>query len=170
MTQAESMTDELIQSLINTPKIIESSKFKKIDPKEKNGNLRFDVDVDVQNASFDLFHIVQRFWLFSRMVVDDPTDFSVGLCVEFRDSSTMKLMRCNGLYGGHINKLDKQTFDCRHVHMATKRYIEQGYEAEAYAEPTDEYIDSSSAFEYLRKRCNISIEGMELFDPPFEWR
>ena len=64
MTQAESMTDELIQSLINTPKIIESSKFKKIDPKEKNGNLRFDVDVDVQNASFDLSHIVQRFWVF----------------------------------------------------------------------------------------------------------
>ena len=33
MTQAESMTDELIQSLINTPKIIESSKFKKMAPR-----------------------------------------------------------------------------------------------------------------------------------------
>ena len=45
-----------------------------------------------------------------------------------------------------------------HIHIATERYQERGFQPEGYAEPTNKYSDWQSAFKLMLKESNIKIE------------
>ena len=156
MTIREAMTENEIAVLLGLPKIIRGADYHAIRPVEKNGVVRFNVEVKATSDE------TKAFTIFSRVLVDDPMDFSVGLRVKFQDGSRMILMRCNGLHGGHTNHIEHERLEGRHIHIATERYVRRGHRDEGYAiDAEDKYNNAESAFNYLMKRCNISIEGQE---------
>ena len=157
MSRIQELTDTDIESLINCPKVIREDKFQKIKFVEKDGHRKFDLDVESQVGDC-------AFELFCRQAIDDPMDFSVGLIVNFQDGSNMRLMRCNGLHGGHRNKLERNRVTGKHIHIATERYIRNGFDAEGFAEAiNDDYDNIESAFYCLISKCNINIEGTNIF-------
>ena len=157
MTMRETITESEITALLELPKIITESDYHSIRPVEKNGFVKFNVEAKATSDN------TKAFTIFSRVSVDDPMDFSVGLRVTFQDGSYITLMRCNGVHGGHINHIEHERLDGRHIHIATERYVQRGHRSEGYAfDAGDEYNNVDTAFKTLMKRCNISIEGQDL--------
>ncbi|HEX8156830.1 MAG TPA: hypothetical protein VF526_05530 [Solirubrobacteraceae bacterium] len=75
----------------------------------------------------------------------DPDDFSVILSYEGR-SRPLNLRRHNGPNHPHRNKLEGTKVDfVPHVHIATHRYQEAAFDAEGYAEATEEFADLAGA-------------------------
>ena len=54
-------------------------------------------------------------------------------------------------------KLKKKSFDDFHIHRATQRYQEFGFDEDAYAEVTDKYSDLPSALNSFVKDCNVIV-------------
>jgi hypothetical protein len=156
MVQANRLTDDEIKKLLTLPKIItkkDRRKFKEW--KASKGARRVDIPLLSDSA--------EKFSVFGRVAIDDPLDFSAGLKVVFPDGSKTNLMRCNGIHGWHRNDLEQERFEGKcHVHQATERYIQRGWDAEKFAEITDTYLSIDGALEYLLKHCNIVFEDIEI--------
>lgn len=152
MSMADSLTDEEIQRFITLPKTITEQERKKMKWKDVNASKRMNIDLSVDS--------LEHFCVFARVAIDDPLDFSVGLKVIFSDGSKVNVMRCNGVHGAHKNHLEQKNIeDTYHIHIATSRYLQNGFEAESYAENTSTYKSVEGALECLFARCKISYEG-----------
>ena len=96
-----------------------------------------------------------RFQVLLRINVHNSRNFSAILKVCARDSNqTMNLRRYNGDHE-HTNRIERETFRGFHVHTATDRYQEAGWDAEAYAVLTDRYSNPFEALHCLMEDCNI---------------
>jgi hypothetical protein len=75
----------------------------------------------------------------------DPYDFSVILTLA-GGLRRLNLRRHNGSNHAHLNVLEGTRVDyVPHVHMATERYQDAGYQAEGYAEAATEFSDLGGA-------------------------
>lgn len=81
-----------------------------------------------------------------RQSTQDPDNFSVILAVVAMGGATINLRRHNGPSHPHRNKIEGNDVDfvC-HVHRATQRYQERGFDAEGFAEATDDFNDLGGA-------------------------
>ena len=88
----------------------------------------------------------------------NPIDFSVILAVQLPVlNQVFRLMRYNGRSHHHTNRIEKETFFAFHIHTATERYQELGAREDAYAEPTDRFVDYRGAFRCLIDDANLKV-------------
>lgn len=85
----------------------------------------------------------------------NPLDFSAILCYIPQDRiKIFRLRRYNGVHR-HTNKIEHSTFRGFHIHYATQRYQESGWDIDAYAEPSDKYTTVDGALELLLDECSF---------------
>lgn len=113
-----------------------------------------------------------------RIVIRQSTlnglDFSVILFFQDQDGTEFRLCRYNGKHPSqHTNKLEKANGHTNavfrnqfHIHMATERYQQEGYEIDGYAEVTNRYSSFESALEEFLKANGFQVpkEELPLFD------
>lgn len=93
-----------------------------------------------------------------RQSIINPMDFSVIVgFIPKEKNKIFRLKRYNGKSHKHKNSLEKDEFYDFHIHTATQRYDDLGYDEEAYAQVSDKYSDLKSAIETMIKECNIII-------------
>jgi len=95
----------------------------------------------------------------------NPVDFCVILgYVPPERIRLFRLRRYNGLHR-HTNRLEGNDFRDCHVHYATQRYQEAGWDIDGYAEPTERYGTVDQALEVLLDDCNFVRPEMERIQP-----
>ena len=100
-----------------------------------------------------------RFRLITNQNEKYPSDFSVILAViSPKTGATFRLRRYNGIpKRPHNNKIEKQKIYGYHIHFATERYQERGYDEDTYAEETDRYSNLESALQCLIQDANFEL-------------
>ena len=95
-----------------------------------------------------------------RQNVINLLDFSIILgYMAPRSNLLFRLRRYNGKSHEHTNKIEGLTFYDYHIHTATLRYQEAGFDADGYAESSTEYADLQSAGDCLKRDCSIVLPG-----------
>lgn len=108
-----------------------------------------EAQIEIQSGDVGAFRVIVRK---NRI---NPMDFSVILGYVPPEQFTLfRLRRYNGLHE-HTNKLEVVTFRTFHIHYATQRYQEAGFDIDAYAEATDRYTTLDGALELLLDDCNF---------------
>lgn len=142
------LTDNDIQRLVAEPKDMPSDYLKRMAGRTKRGHIEGGFDVIGEDGS--------EFRIITRQASANPLDFSVVLGYRLPQSNRLfRLRRYNGKHGEHTNKLENQTFYDFHMHEATERYQDAGFEEDTYAERTDRYADLSSAMDCVIKDCGF---------------
>lgn len=145
------LTDAELQKLIDTPKKMSTKGLKKLlERKEENAYKRSDIELSSE--------VKHSFYLRIRESLDDPTDYSAILSIKLKTGETFNLVRCNGSSHNHKNRIEKNNLYGTHIHVATERYIENGYQPEAFAEESAEYNNINEAIEYLMKITYITYK------------
>lgn len=91
-----------------------------------------------------------KFTLMTRQALADADDFSVILGYEMPDlHRTFRLMRNNGSNHRHPNRLEGNVVAGCHIHTATARYQEAGFEEDGFAEATSVYVDVTGAIQHM---------------------
>lgn len=90
----------------------------------------------------------------------DPFDFSVILAFVPSSGGDIILRRHNGRGHRHVNKLEgtRIASTAFHIHYATERYQQHGYEIDGYAQETTLFADLATALDAMLIAAN--------FDPP----
>lgn len=107
-----------------------------------------------------------QFRLIARLNKRYPTDFSVILgIINPNTGNLFRLRRYNGLAKRmHKNKLEKTRVYSYHIHYATQRYQERGYDEDGYAEETDRYSDIEGALQCLFNDANFELPQQSQFE------
>jgi len=95
----------------------------------------------------------------------NPLDFCVIL--GYLPPERLKLFRLrrhNGVHQ-HTNRLEGSSFRAFHIHHATQRYQEAGWDIDGYAEPTDRYTTVDAALEIFLDDCNFLRPESERIQP-----
>jgi len=139
------ISDDEITDLIHERKP-ECDPAELVPTKAERGHLRSDREVTGAAGS--------NFRVMVRQAQRDPLDFSVILGWDVPGTSRrFRLMRCNGNSHRHINEIEGDSLGGFHVHLATQRYQERGFDEDGYAEPTDAYTDLTGALQHLLVRA-----------------
>ena len=95
----------------------------------------------------------------------NPLDFSAILgYIPLERLRLFRLRRYNGIHK-HTNKIERNSFRAFHIHYATQRYQEAGWDIDAYAELTDKYAAIDGAWELLLDECNFIRPETERIQP-----
>jgi len=155
-----SLSDERIAELIAMPKRVTNPKARQV-PDAKH----FKCDYKVISVSGS-----EEFTIFVRQHSEMLDDFTAGLKWHANTGEAVILMRCNGASHPHKNHIEGTKFSPGHyhIHKATERYIEEGYDPEHFAEVTNGYTAIEGALHQLCIECNISgldtaAESLSLF-------
>lgn len=142
------LTDEQIARLIAMPKRVTNPKARRV-PDAKHLKCDFKA---VGTSGGD------EFTIFLRQHSEMLDDFTAGIKWHASTGEVVILMRCNGASHRHSNPIEGTQFDPGnyHVHKATERYIEKGYDPEHFAEVTTGYTTIEGALHQLCIECNIS--------------
>lgn len=153
-------TNDEIQTLVDELKPVPGDAFSPVNWRSREGHDRADLDVSGKDG--DLFSVKLR-----RNQYNEK-DFSVILCVEVPNSNvTFRLRRYNG-YHTHRNKIENERFRDFHIHTATERYQERGFDEDGYAQITDRYSSFATALRCLIEDCGFEPEAdsqQTLFSP-----
>ena len=148
-------TDELIQELINCPKIVVDA------PKEmKEGRSGF------LKKSFTL-KSVDSTYSFSGFITKNLTfaeNFSIGLTYSSKDDKgRTTLLRCNGPHG-----MTKELHHAAcHIHIVTAEDVNNGIKAERNIKQTNGYSTLEDAVQFFVKYINIvPTDRGKCFSPP----
>lgn len=143
-----SLSDERIAELIAMPKRVVNPKARQVSDAK-----HLKCDYKVVSVPGD-----EEFTVFVRQHSEMLDDFTAGLKWHAATGEAVILMRCNGASHPHKNHIEGTRFSLGHyhVHKATERYIEKGYESEHFAEITNEYTSVEGALHRLCAECNIS--------------
>jgi hypothetical protein len=143
-----SLSDERIAELVAMPKRVTNPKARQV-PDAKH----LKCDYKVVSVSGD-----DEFTIFIRQHSEMLDDFTAGLKWHSTTGEAVILMRCNGASHPHKNHVEGTRFSPGnyHIHKATERYIEKGYEPEHFAEVTNGYTTVEGALHRLCVECNIS--------------
>jgi hypothetical protein len=143
------LTDSEITALIAEEKPLPDKWQAKIKLRPK-ANLKYEEkSIDVTGVNGHKFRAVFRK---SKININD---FSIILKFEDSDGCEYRLTRYNGMHPSmHTNKVEKMQrkpdyrfLPCFHIHKATQRYQENGFEIDGFAEPTMKYSDYNAAFD-----------------------
>lgn len=101
-----------------------------------------------------------QFALHIRQSVLDVFDFSIILAFVPSSGGEITLRRHNGKGHPHVNKLEGTSVPSTafHIHYATERYQQHGYEIDGYAEESSVFADLATALGAMLIAAN--------FDPP----
>lgn len=160
-------TDNEITALLTEHKVLPGRWASRLQPKPKSA-MQFDQrDCEVRGQQNHVFRIIIR------QNKINPLDFSVILMFQDADGTEYRLCRYNGKHPSrHTNRLEKtkgesgSSFQTQfHVHVATQRYQEAGYDITGYAEVTTEYASLEGALRlFLDRNGFVSDEGPTLFE------
>lgn len=138
----------------------------KLLPKSDSRHLQRDLEVSGMNGN--TFRIVLR------QNGLNALDFSIILIFKASDGNEFRLCRYNGRHPSeHTNRLEKSEGDRDarfrnqfHVHLATERYQQQGFEIDGYAEVTKEYSSFETALQVFFEANGFVLpeEDLPLFD------
>src|SRR3972149_2533928 len=121
------LTDAQIGALIAEPKNLPD--FSKLETRPKRGHK--ERDVAIARPEGGEFHLILRESNFN------PLDFSVILAYRSSQSTQLfRLRRYNGKSHEHSNKIEGMRFYDFHIHQATERYQDSGFDEDAFAEVT----------------------------------
>lgn len=99
-----------------------------------------------------------KYRLILRQNTRNVLDFSVILARELPGSGgVFRLRRHNGKGHEHNNKIEGDVVYDHHIHYATERYQECGFDEDGYAEATDRYSTIGEAVDYMIDSGNITI-------------
>lgn len=143
----EIITDELIDSLLKTPKQVE------------NPHARIKRDSGNERVTYILLDDEEnRFNLYKRQNYKSGMEdsFSCGLPYLLPDGGVFTLIRYNGSGHNHINKLESNRlgYVCQ-IHKASRKYLDETGKADGYAEATTRFHTLEGALNCLVKDCNI---------------
>jgi len=143
------LNDNDILELVRERKVLPEGYTTLFQMKEKKGHKEQEVTIKRNDGS--LFKVILR------QSIRDILDFSVILGYMPPKSSVLfRLTRYNGRHK-HTNKIENVSFYDFHIHLATQRYQEAGYDEDAYAQASNIYSDIRGAMECLIKDCNIIL-------------
>lgn len=113
----ESLTDEKIQQLLNSPKQLTNPMSRS---KNKDGHEQFNFRATSTDGTGHVFEVYKRQNL--REGMED--DFSCGISWIASNGETLTLKRYNGSSHDHPNHIEQTRlgYNC-HIHIATERYI-----------------------------------------------
>ena len=139
------LTDEDIEGLIQIPKPLPANykrllRYRAKPTSEQHEEAQF----DIESVNEGIFRVMIRKNLIN------PLDFSVILgYIPKGRLSLLRLRRYNGVHE-HTNRLEGMRFRGFHIHHATQRYQEAGWDIDDYAEPTEKYPSSVSGLKVHR--------------------
>jgi hypothetical protein len=155
------LTDEVLEAMRRTPKIIVNPRARWV-PKGAHREKNFSLH-DARDAT-------QTYRLFLRVSATNQTVFSVGLARVWAPEATLILARYNGPYHPHRNVLERTKVPAAcHRHLATRRYIAAGLDADGYAESVSDYNCVEGAFHCLCRDCGIASLEHNPFQPELEF-
>ena len=106
-----------------------------------------------------------RFRIIIRKNRIQPLDFSAILgYIPPERLRLFHLRRYNGIHK-HTNKIEHSSFRSFHIHYATQRYQEAGWDIDAFAELTNKYTTIDGALELLLEECNFIRPDTERIQP-----
>ncbi len=137
-------TDQQIVDLINEPKVL---------PDDWRARLC------KENSLYIMGENGNRFRIITNLNEKYPSYFSVILTViNPKIGAAFRILRYNGIPKRlHRNKIEKQKIFGYHIHLATERYQERGYDEEGYAEKTDRYNNLEGALQCLIQDANFEL-------------
>ena len=142
------LSDSEISHLLLEKKLLPADYAKRVAMKPKRGHSESELELRGEGGSE--FRIIRRRSDFN------PLDFSVILAYQVPASNQiLRLRRYNGRSHQHTNPMERETFYDFHIHMATERYQRTGNREDAYAMPTDRYVDMDGAFACLLADCGF---------------
>ena len=117
------------------------------------------IQLDKNDSLYIIGESGNRFRIITNLNKKYPTDFSVILAViNPKTGAVFRIRRYNGMpKRSHNNKIEKQKIYGYHIHSATERYQERGYDEEAYAEKTDRYNNLKGALHCLIQDANLEL-------------
>lgn len=150
------ITDSDIAGLLSEPK--PTVPIQEVVPaRPKRGHLETQLRIDGDAGS--------TFRLIARQSRFDAFDFSVILAYEMPDTSRLfRLRRHNGLSHEHLNKIEGDRFFDYHVHVATERYQLAAFDEDAFAVPTDAYVDLHGAIRHMLDEAGFAPRSQTEFD------
>jgi hypothetical protein len=152
------LDDFQIKRILSLPKPLPENYQESLLPRPKRGHAERELDIHTTEGTE--FRIIVRQSLFN------PLDFSVILAYRIpKTNQVFRLKRYNGKSHEHENKLEGVKFYDYHVHTATERYQDMGFREDAYAEPTDRFVDLKSAMRCMLRDCGFEIP--KPFQPGF---
>jgi len=87
----------------------------------------------------------------------NPLDFSVIFGVLI-GNKVFRIKRYNGDHGCHTNKIEGTQIKGFHIHKATERYQQKGFQEDGYAEKTTKYANWTRALGVMLQENNFEIE------------
>ena len=159
------LSDDEIKNLIGERKALPRGWETRLQPRPKS-DIRFaQREWETKSEAGHVFRVILR------QSTMNPFDFSVILIFRDADGSEFRLCRYNGRHPSeHTNKWEKSRQmpnskfrNVFHIHMATERYQQEGYDIDSYAEPTNDYTCFEGAVKVFLERNNFA-EELPLFD------
>ena len=142
--------DREIDSLVEERKSAPGDWNNRIRLRLKRGHRERDLDLIGDGGS--------EFRLVLRRNTVNQLDFSIILAVRVPQSSQLfRLRRYNGKSHEHTNHIEEETFYDFHIHFATERYQSLGTREDAYAVPTDRYVDYHGALRCCIEDVNLAV-------------
>ena len=154
------LSDKEIETLAAVPKYLPADYRSRLRPRPRPYSAQHEeaqLEVGVENAG--TFRIIVRK---NRI---NPLDFCIILgYLPLERLRLFRLRRHNGLHK-HTNRLEGNTFRDFHIHHATQRYQEAGWDIDGYAEPTGRYTTVDGALEIFLEDCNFIRPEAERVQP-----
>lgn len=159
------LNDAEIEALISERKPLPQGWESRLEPRTKSDTRFSQRDWETKSENGNIFRVVLR------QNNINPLDFSIILIFKDKDGNEFRLCRYNGKHPSqHTNKWEKNrdmpnsSFRNKfHIHKATQRYQEEGFEIDSYAEASSEYSSFEAAIRtFLQK--NGFQENLPLFD------
>ncbi|MDP2168101.1 MAG: hypothetical protein Q8J64_07205 [Thermodesulfovibrionales bacterium] len=155
------LTDQEIAAYISEPKVVPNNWYSGLGLKDKSQYQHREKELEIEGREKNLFRVIIRQNKLNIL------DFSIILTLREKDSNVeYNLLRVNGKHPSrHTNKWEKENklpghtfWPHFHIHKATQRYQESGYNIDGYAEVTPHYSDFHSALNQFLLECNFKRE------------
>jgi len=151
------LKDNEIQDLIKEEKILPLKWQSKLKPKLKSRFQFEESSLSIKGKNGNIFRIIIR----SNKI--NAFDFSIILVYRDNDGKEYRIVRYQGKHSSeHTNKWEKgkklpnsKFKPAFHIHKATQRYQEDGFDIDGYAEITSLYNDFTSALDCFLKDNNF---------------
>jgi hypothetical protein len=159
------LSDDEIESLVRERKLLPRGWESRLEPKPKSDTRFSQREWEVKGENGNIFRIVLRQNNINLL------DFSIILIFRDKYGNEFRLRRFNGRHPSqHTNRLEHSkglpnaSFRSMfHIHRATQRYQEEGFEIDGYAETTSDYSSFEGALRIFLQ-LNGFQEDLPLFD------
>jgi len=160
------LSDEEVESLVRERKPLPRGWESRLEPRPKSDTRFSRRELEIKGENGNIFRIVLRQNNINLL------DFSIILIFRDKDGNEFRLCRFNGKHPSqHTNRLEHNrrlpnaSFrGMFHIHRATQRYQEEGFEIDGYAEATSEYSSFKGALRMFLQTNGFDEEDLPLFN------